>query len=813
MRKVLVLLLLLFSAAAALAAPGITTDNAGNLYQFWLVSTSESSGRKSSTLVFSRSIDQGMTFGQPQILIGFTFEVQACDFKIGPNSAYYVAFEASKESHLVSSSDGGKTFSPLSRISGEAHSPSLAVDPLGKPHLTYLSENKNLKLKRLFYTSGLSIESRVIFESPDEIIRPKIFSSPWGIILTWQNKYLNRKETYFTVSLDGGKHFSSIKPLPIETDFDDLVYSGGKWLYFTYTPAPAAKEINFTSPPEPELLQPQDKTITRLPTIEITYEPRSPEPSITKFELSLFPDFPPDRTWAFDQLILGSPEARYSVPVELSDGEYFLRISAFDGLTASPPSKVVSFKLDRTAPKIVLTNPTAEASEQQSLFLEGKVNEPSLLSLNGKRISAEADGKFKVEISLQPGENILILAATDEAGNSAAVSKKINYSAIRPELTILKPKTADWFKPDSAIFIEAAARDFQNDIEDEYEAEVVINEQPLQDKLVYDKTEGKLSGFVNLPKNLPDGKLSARLRLRDAAGNLGEKEIKVNIDRLPPALNVGSGESVFSNSPASVIIPARDDGAGIDFTGTLIKITGVSIEAAGSSESGIKLAVKHPLSDGTYEVAVTLRDLIGNTGQASIFNLTVDTVLPRLTILSTAEPKTENDRIKIEGEASDSFLSEIKIYNNKKLADSFSPADKKFSREIPLLPGNNEIVVEASDRAGNRASHALFTFASIRSQAALVTRCGNGPNPFLLPGDMSFAYELSSPADVKIYIFDLSGTLIWKKELTNASSGSTSWNGQDQFGALVQNGVYPYIFQAKAGGVIDIRRGKIIALQ
>lgn len=812
----LVLFLLLLVPGTVLAAPGITTDYSGNLYQFWLASTAESSGRRSSTLVYSRSIDQGTTFGQPQALYRFTFEVQACDLKIGPNSAYYIAFEASKESYIISSTDGGKTFAPLFKISGEAYSPSIALDPLGKLHLAYLSEDKKMFVKRLYYTSEVSLEPRAIFESPDEINRPKVFSSPWGIILTWQIKYLNRKETYFTVSLDGGKHFSSIKPLPVDTDIENLVFSGDKWLYFTYSPALANKEIKFTPPLAPELLQPKDKTLIRLSTIEITYRPQSPEPSVTKFELSLFPDFTPERTWVFDQLVFGSPEARYTLPVELPEGGYYLRISAFDGLTTSLPSKVAAFKLDRTAPKITIVSPTAEASEQQLIFLEGEISEPSLLSLNGKKISAEADGKFKVELTLQPGENILTLAATDEAGNSATVSKKLIYSALRPELTILKPKPADWFKPDSAIFIEAAVRDFQNDIEDESEAEIFLNSRLLQDKIIYDRTGGELSGFITLPKDLPDGKNTARVRLRDAAGNLGEKEVKINIDRLPPALNVSSGESVFSNSPVSVIIPVYDAGAGIDPTGTLSKITGVSIEAVSTSESGLKLKVKRPLPDGTYEVTVTPRDLIGNAGQASTFKLTVDTIPPRLTILSTSEPKTEKDRIRIEGEASDSFLSEIKIYLNNKLADSFIPAEEKFSREVLLLPGNNEILVEVSDKAGNKTSQMLLAFADIKSAAAVITNYGNGPNPFSPKSEMRFTYTLTSTADLIIYIFDLSGNLVWKRALGNVAAGyhnDVTWNGINHYGAVIDNGVYPYILQVSSGGTVEIKRGKIIALQ
>jgi hypothetical protein len=255
--------------------------------------------------------------------------------------------------------------------------------------------------------------------------------------------------------------------------------------------------------------------------------------------------------------------------------------------------------------------------------------------------------------------------------------------------------------------------------------------------------------------------------------------------------------------------------------GTLVKIAGISIEAVGSAETGITLKVKSFLSDGTYEVTVTPRDLIGNTDNTSSFKLIVDTVPPKLNILSSSEVQTEQEKMKIEAEVSDAFLSTVKIYNNKKLVESLIPSGTTFTREILLISGNNEIVVEASDRAGNKTSQTLTAFANLRNQAALVTKCGNGRNPFSPQSDriMYFTYNFSSsPVDLKIFIFDLSGTLVWKKEDRNitpvsTSWNSTSWNGQDQFGAIVQNGVYPYILQVTSSGVIEIKRGKIIVLQ
>ena len=222
-----------------------------------------------------------------------------------------------------------------------------------------------------------------------------------------------------------------------------------------------------------------------------------------------------------------------------------------------------------------------------------------------------------------------------------------------------------------------------------------------------------------------------------------------------------------------------------------------------------------PLADGSYEVEVTPRDLIGNTGQTLSFGLIVDRVPPALVILSSAEAQTDREKLRIEGMAEDAYLAALSIYDNERLVESFTPAGTFFTKEIPLSPGNNEIRVEAVDRAGNRSSQKISVYADLVRAAALVAKYGNAPNPFSPRGGEAtyFTYNLTAAAELKIYIFNLAGILLWKKEISNATAGGTPWNGVDQFGAAVQNGVYPYIIQAAAGGAIEIKRGKVIVLQ
>ncbi|MDD5594063.1 MAG: hypothetical protein PHG97_04945, partial [Candidatus Margulisbacteria bacterium] len=508
-------------------------------------------------------------------------------------------------------------------------------------------------------------------------------------------------------------------------------------------------------------------------------------------------------------------------PLDLSDGEYFWRVSVSDGLAASPLSPVFAFKTDTKPPVITwLTGlPAAgsgEVSDDDTVSFSGLVSEPAALSLNGKPLSLEANREFSTRVALRPGNNIFELLATDEAGNTARLSKTISYRTDIPHLKILKPGPADWSKPGSTIYFEAAVIDSQAGIADEADGEIVIAGKTLADKPVYDKSSGKLSGFLSPPPELTDGQYLAKARLADQAGKAGEKEFKINIDDSAPLLTVGTAESVFAGSSTTIPLPLLDAGSGLDLQGTLIKIDGVSLEAAVTGEAGPAVRARLPLLDGSYEVTVSPRDNVGNTGEAAVFSLIVDTLPPKLFVAANRETRAGRQVLLISGEADDQHLDVVNFYNSKKPAGSLHPLSGcNFYYEIPLTERNNDIMVEAVDRAGNRISQSLM-LKSVTATAGLIGTFNAGPCPFS-PGTnrtLYFTFTFSStPDELKIYVFDLTGTLVWKKEVKNYAETTLAWNGVDLFGRTLENGVYPYLASVSIGGQREIKKGKLIVLQ
>lgn len=119
---------------------------------------------------------------------------------------------------------------------------------------------------------------------------------------------------------------------------------------------------------------------------------------------------------------------------------------------------------------------------------------------------------------------------------------------------------------------------------------------------------------------------------------------------------------------------------------------------------------------------------------------------------------------------------------------------------------------------GLTTTETTVTFqAGATHKATLLSAAQNGPNPFdPLTGSTMIKYDLTSNANIQIYIFDMTGNLIWRKVYGAGSDGGWQgtnriyWDGKNSFGDIVQNGAY--IFKIVSGDRV-IGSGKIIALQ
>jgi len=873
-----IVLFCLFAMAGPVFADSqckIDSDPLGNPYYFWL-----ETGSAESTLKFLSS-----SLSQPQTLHAFSREVSAYDIDTD-NSKFDVVYSLENKVYMTSSRDNGNTFSdpllltdqgsnPSVAIQGDLllaaweentgihyrkwedgfinqemtetllitgetlSSPSLAMDDQEKGHLVFSSKDINTQINRIIYASLASPEPKVLFESHDELVSIGINAYGQHLFVFWQENYLQRKGSYFSVSLDGGRTFCRPKSFELSSNLVFLILRESKLLaLFQEDPLVLesgmvsnipgtelkSKEIELPALAVPEMVFPASGAVLKPSDLKLSYALPGGDPLICRIELSQENDL---NSWGFEQLATSeSPVvAEYSLPVELSDGNYLLRIHFSDGISQGPDSSAVQFKVDSQPPQLQ----TCEAERvDDNLILRGKINEyPAWLTINGQPASLESTCEaFESSFALAPGKNLFTFELTDEAGNLAITTQEVFYDPAVPEIAVTSPKATDWFKPDSVIVIEAGVSDLQGDIQDGAEARITIDDRELNETLLYDAEEISLFGFVSLPENLTDGTHRGTIALPDNSGNQGVAEFTINIDGTPPLAEITAGSQFFTNSQTSIALPVKDPGAGLDPAGTLLFIGGISLEGKTSTEAQEMFWLPVlPLSEGTYEVQITARDKVGNVAETLAFCLVVDLTCPELTLLGSYEPTTSSNRITIQGKVSEEHPQTVNVYNGQQKVNSLDLSSDHFSCDINLIPGNNDIRVEVMDCSGNRTEALVSTVATFAPAAAgLIQSCAHGPNPFS-PGQnlagafstnekgMVFTYSLAQPANLRILIFDLTGTLVWTREIKNTTSGATAWSGVDVFGQVAKNGIYPYVFSATSNGRTEIRRGKIIVYQ
>jgi len=780
---------------------------------------------------YSYSNNEGRSFSPPLVLTSDGANPSLAF----SNNFLAIAWEDKEGIALLQSSDDGRSFSlPLQlTLTGEAlSSPALSLDTYNNLHLAFLSQNQYNHLSRIFYAQILSnsfnpslpIELKEIFRSQDELTPPLIKNLP-SLLILWQEKYNQRLGSYLSLSLDNGKTFSRERAFICDQQLEDFSLVNGKYYLLTYDGKPITKEIKFPDIYAPKIVSPVTRQAYAASSFLIKYlfpdyqrDWSTPAQWLSEIDLSTDSNFPSLNTLVFESLISATPEAlEYRPPLNLPDGNYYLRISVSDGLSRSAYGPIVTFKIDNLLPDLITLE--AETSLNTVTF-KGRTNKLLVnLSLNGTPVSFQSDNRFQSQVSLAAGQNKFTFVLSDAAGNQNILTREVYYNPQAPSIQLTNPSPEQWFKPGSTVFFAAIVMDAQNDIDDETEAHLFINAQVITDPLIYNLQENKLTGFIALPPALLDGKYPAKIELSDRSGNIGKIDFTINIDGTAPALNPSQSNQLYTNSKNSINLPLTDQGAGIDPGGTLIKIAGISMEGTASTEGDyLKVLLKSPLPEGSYEVQVLPRDRVGNIGSVRTFSLIVDNTPPQLTLEGSWEPVTQLNTLTVRGKVADQNPCRLNIFDNNYKVASLDLNNATFSKEIRLSPGNNYLLVEAVDLAGNKTAQTFMMKAQISSYAVLLKDCKNGPNPFSsLTGTMYFSYTLNSPpvdpVNLKIYVYDLTGRLLWKKEISNSpASDNIPWDGTNPFGNKLSNGVYPYFISVSAGDQREIRRGKIVVL-
>jgi len=168
-----------------------------------------------------------------------------------------------------------------------------------------------------------------------------------------------------------------------------------------------------------------------------------------------------------------------------------------------------------------------------------------------------------------------------------------------------------------------------------------------------------------------------------------------------------------------------------------------------------------------------------------------------------------------------------KIYNSWQTSQMVNDGSNNYSASIPssYVSENIYYYIKAFDNTGNTSTSPASgesnpnVITLTQKNSLDIANVLNAPNPFSPDGTAAkgtfITFYLSKPAEIKILIYDISGTLIKIIPYSaNFSYNTVVWNGQNDFGGVISNGVYLYyITSTDAGGRQVIAKGKMIVVK
>jgi len=237
--------------------------------------------------------------------------------------------------------------------------------------------------------------------------------------------------------------------------------------------------------------------------------------------------------------------------------------------------------------------------------------------------------------------------------------------------------------------------------------------------------------------------------------------------------------------------------------------------------------------NGEYTLHLSVSSTGGSTEETTV-TFFVDNLTPEATITSPANNDTVTGSLTIVGTAEDQYLDNYVLeygagasptsYQTIKLSYASATAGALGTWETAGLDGQYTIRLTVTDRVGRAVVRTVLVTLQnggsitkeVEPQAGLPITYSL-PNPFdrSSASSVTLNYNLSGNFNCKIYIFDLSGSLVWQQSYAAGDDGgkagdnNPTWAGVDSSGRRVNNGVYLYQVIADQK---PLATGKIIIL-
>lgn len=143
--------------------------------------------------------------------------------------------------------------------------------------------------------------------------------------------------------------------------------------------------------------------------------------------------------------ITGGYSCSYTPSSIIADGEHSIKLDATDNDGNDATQLVTTFTVDTVPPTLNVTAPIAGlVTNQDTITVTGSTNDTTSAPVSVSVVvndeaavttTVASDGSFSQEITLDEGENTIVITTTDSAGKSTSITRTVTLDTVAPVFT------------------------------------------------------------------------------------------------------------------------------------------------------------------------------------------------------------------------------------------------------------------------------------------------------------------------------------------------------------------------------------------
>jgi hypothetical protein len=383
----------------------------------------------------------------------------------------------------------------------------------------------------------------------------------------------------------------------------------------------------------------------------------------------------------------------------VADGTFTGQVPAADGSTvlraevrdAAGNQTIVEHTVvvDSVAPVITILEPAADTiTNQASMLVRGSVSDASITVVRAGSVEVTATGGvFEATLPLpSEGTNVLIVTATDAAGNEAMASVNVTSDRTSPVLAITNPP--------AGTVVAALPVNIQGTVQDLTGASVTVNGAAVP-----------INGatWETTVDSFAEGAATISVVARDGAGNETTASRAVTVDLTAPVVSIATPQSGLLTAEGSVAV----SGTVQDVSVSQVLVNGVAatLDPVQPGSQARAFSATVPLNEGDTVIVASATDGANRQGTAQVM-VTRDATPPAIAL--TVGPKVTRARpAPASLIATDNLvLDRVTVAVNGTIVRTFTAPPFVLDIAVPegARPGDTlSIVAVAIDRVGNTA--------------------------------------------------------------------------------------------------------------